>query len=275
MLVATTVATAQLARFGYGSLDALTAATGGLLTEALTADELSDLTVRLFEASGKTDSPVTGLFAWEPEWYETHLPAAPARILVGAAGRGREVSALLARGYSVDAFEPVPHFCAACAARSGVGVTLSADYDCFTRAMLDGEPNVAGPLADAPYDAVVLGWGSLTHVLSPTDGERLLRAAHTAAPQGPILASFWARENDAPTLGRGRAAAAGRAAGRGFRRLRRLSGPPVEARLLWHAGFARTFSREEIEALGSVIGRDIAWEAEPYGHAVFVAPNDN
>src|SRR5438874_1613250 len=46
------------------------------------------------------------LFPWEKETIERFFPAPPARVLVGAAGSGREAFALSERGYEVVAFEP-------------------------------------------------------------------------------------------------------------------------------------------------------------------------
>src|SRR5262245_56525850 len=46
------------------------------------------------------------LFEWEERAICDFFPPAPARILVGAAGGGREPLALIEKGYSVVAFEP-------------------------------------------------------------------------------------------------------------------------------------------------------------------------
>src|SRR5512142_2340602 len=46
-----------------------------------------------------------GLFGWEKEAIARFFPAAPARVLVGGAGGGREVFALAEMGYEVVAFE--------------------------------------------------------------------------------------------------------------------------------------------------------------------------
>ena len=49
----------------------------------------------------------TTLFDWEETWFAQDLPPAPARILVGGCGWGREVRALKDRGYSVVGFDPL------------------------------------------------------------------------------------------------------------------------------------------------------------------------
>src|SRR4051794_9728091 len=46
------------------------------------------------------------LFAWETAAIGRFFPPAPARLLIGGAGGGREAFALAERGYEVVAFEP-------------------------------------------------------------------------------------------------------------------------------------------------------------------------
>ena len=48
------------------------------------------------------------LFPWEESVVERFFPRPPARVLVGAAGAGREAFALARLGYEVVAFEPAP-----------------------------------------------------------------------------------------------------------------------------------------------------------------------
>src|SRR5882724_468985 len=48
-----------------------------------------------------------GLWAWETALLEDHRVPRSGRVLLGAAGGGRELRALLERGYEVYAFEPV------------------------------------------------------------------------------------------------------------------------------------------------------------------------
>ena len=81
---------------------------------------------------------------------------------------------------------------AACRARLGPGDLLAeCDYAALVDAVLDGAPTLAEPLVGRPYAAIVLGWGSLTHVLDPSARRRLLRACDRLCPTGPIVASAW------------------------------------------------------------------------------------
>jgi hypothetical protein len=136
-----------------------------------------------------------GLFAYEALAL-TH-PAWPraGKVLVGGAGGGREVKALLARGHAVRAFEPVEPLAAACAGvcRAGDGACLVGAYaDLAAAARGEGGP-LAPLVAEAPYDAVWLGWGSLAHVTEPERVEAIFAAARRLAPAGPLFTNFYPR----------------------------------------------------------------------------------
>jgi hypothetical protein len=47
--------------------------------------------------------------------------------------------------------------------------------------------------ARAPYDLVVLGWGSITHVLEEDDRLALLESVRALAPSAPVITSFFLR----------------------------------------------------------------------------------
>jgi len=259
---------------------ALLEISGGLLGAALTPDELDYVTLRLYALDTSSYDSARGLFPWEREWYADSLPAAPARLLVTAAGRGREVRALRELGYEVDAFEPVPAFAEACAALPGDGETVVTDYAGLCRALLDDGAGPAARFAGRTYDAVILGWGSFTHLLDATAQRRVLAAAAELTPHGPILASFFAvpaslfaaASDKRPPLRRSRrlGAAAGRPAGR----LRGLPAAPPDLELYWHLGFVRRFTEAEFREMADALGRRLEWgDPSAYGHAV-LAPRD-
>jgi len=60
----------------------------------------------------------SGLYPFERRGL-AFFPPPPARLLLHGAGAGRELFALLAMGYTVDAYEPVASFVNAASARSG------------------------------------------------------------------------------------------------------------------------------------------------------------
>lgn len=246
---------------------------GALLSAALTADEKSALGVRLYDVS-----PVgrgTALLAWEQTWFARRLPPPPARILVGACGAGRELLALAAAGYTLDAFEPARSLARVAQARIGDrALVLSFRYEELSAAVLDGAHSDAAALAGRRYDAVLLGWDSLSHVLDGAERLRLARALDRLCPRGPWLASFWCElpsSSGAPAAGRMERYAT--AWGERLARLRKLPiTPSPRESFLLHGGFTHRFTRDELEALAAAVGRALEWDDDDtdYGHATFV-----
>lgn len=247
---------------------------GGFLSAALTPDEKSELGIRLYDASPLHRG--VGLFDWERAWLARRLPPAPARVLVGACGAGREVLALVDAGYAVDAFEPARALCDLAGERAAARArVLRFRYQELSAAVLDGADGPAAALAHERYDAVLLGWGSLTHVLDAGERARLLSALDRLCPRGPILASFWCDDalRAAPVVGR--AERWGRASGRALARLRRLAiAPAPRESFIIGGGFAYRFTAGEIAALARAVGRDAVWDddAADYPHVTFAKP---
>lgn len=250
---------------------------GGICSEALTVEEKSRLTVRIYDSHPAYFDVGNSLHAWEEPWFGRRLPAAPAHVLVGACGTGREAVALAERGYRIAALEPAPEFVAESQRRLGTrGAVTRMSYEELSALVLDGQRE-RYDVAAGQYDAVILGSGSLTHVLDPHEQERLLRALSHLCPHGPILASFFCDPEESPPRP-GAAARAGRRIGRLLARLRR-SAPAHSDRLSYraHSGFAYTFTPREIEALAQTIGRRLVWENEgprmrPFHYATFLPP---
>jgi len=137
----------------------------GLLGEALSAREQRELTVRGYGAFWPVRAPSHAeLFPWEARWFERRLPPAPARVLVGGAGTGREPVALVAAGYDVDCLEPARELVDRCRRAVPGGVVLQATYEELAAAVLDGAGGPAAAVAGQSYDAGVLGWTSLSYV---------------------------------------------------------------------------------------------------------------
>ena len=263
-------------RFGRRVHDAAQRVFSGLAAESLTTAEKSLLTVRIYDASPDYRSIGDTLYAWEEPWFGARLPAAPAYVLVGACGTGREAVALARRGYRVDAIEPAPEFVLESRRRLGDrGRVFRASYEQLSALVLD-TPEGVNPLQRTRYDAAILGGGSLTHVLEPREQERTLRAVAQLCPNGPILASFFCDADDAAPPRVGRAVRLGHRLGRFIARLRRLPGPPSE-RLSYraHSGFAYTYTPREVERLGRAVGREVAWEhgnMRPFHYVTFLPP---
>jgi hypothetical protein len=212
-----------------------------------------------------------GLYEWERRLIATPpFPAPPARILLGGAGGGREVVPLRDRGYEVWSFEPSPQLVAGAqveiSAQKGASLVVG-DYDDLVRAVR-GESTRLSAIASQDYDAIVLGWGSLSYVTPEASRLSLLVALKTLAPTAPVILSFIPRL-DADERGRPAALR------RGLRRaLPRLGGQTLadsgEMFVPW-GGFASALSLGEIERLALQSGyRPAVLETEPYGHALLV-----
>jgi hypothetical protein len=125
----------------------------------------------------------------------------------------------------------------------------------------------------APFDAVLLGWGSLTHVIDASDHLRILRAFDQLAPRGPLLASFFLNSHTLP--GRGRLE---RAAARVGRRVsaspaspeRVSSSDPV--RCYARVGFSYHFEPAVLEALAAATNRTVTLYRGEFAHATFRQP---
>ena len=101
----------------------------------------------------------------------------------------------------------------------------------------------------APYDAVLLGWVSFTHLPDPQVRKALLTRLAELCPDGPILLSFWLRSE-----GRGRGAARRRlwrVAENLTARLRPEFVAPEPGDLVTHRGFVHLFTEAELTALAA------------------------
>ncbi|HEU5296839.1 MAG TPA: class I SAM-dependent methyltransferase [Burkholderiaceae bacterium] len=254
-------------------LDSVQRVSGAAMGAALNVDEKSELTVMLYDDRPALKADGSDLFEIESALFAKRLPPPPSRILVGACGTGREAVALAAQGYSVDAFDPAPECVAESGRRlAGRGRVERLSYEQLSASVIDGAGGDGW--RHIRFDAVVLGCGSLSHVLDEREQRRLMRALHALCPTGPVIASFlWL---EAPSAGppAGRAARLGNRIGRTIARLRGMS-PCDSRRLSYRArrGFAYTFSQRELEDLALAVGRRVCWEryaARPSPYATFL-----
>jgi hypothetical protein len=198
---------------------------------------------------------LSGLRDWEAAAIDAHFPSG-GRVIVTGAGGGREVIALLERGFDAIGYEPNEEL-----VRAGAGLLRRLGHgDRLRRNERDAFP------ADAPAcDAVVVGWGS--YMLIPSRERRVafLRAARGALPEGaPILCSFFVRSPGARYFDVVAVTA------NLVRRIRRAE--PVEVGDTIGRNFVHRFTRDEIESELAAGGfRTVTFSARPYGHAVAVA----
>ena len=133
------------------------------------------------------------LFPFEEEAISRFFPPAPARVLIGAAGGGREAIVLAQRGHEVVAFEPSAPLIAGLAAHIPPGLRITAyraAYEDLPTLHPAESGGLSADLATEPrFNAAILGWGSFSHLLSERHQIGALRAV-SSVTDGPILVSF-------------------------------------------------------------------------------------
>ncbi|HTA93224.1 MAG TPA: hypothetical protein VK745_26780 [Polyangiaceae bacterium] len=229
--------------------------------------EPSQRTLLTFDAYSRSSNYVPGgtyfshgLFPWEGMLLDDSRIPRAGRVLLAAAGGGRELQVLLERGYEVFAFEPVskPLRSAREIARASSARVVQATYqDLVARAR--GEH---GALDDCqgPFDFCLLGWASLSHLTEPGAVLDVLRALRTLAPAAPVMTSFFTRSAGPPPTGGG-----ARKLRRALRRaLQALGGRSVDPGLqfLTGAGFLYSFSRDELFRLSGEAGYEVGFFSE-------------
>lgn len=212
----------------------------------------------------------SGLFSWERRALESPRFPRHGRVLVGACGAGREVVALLERGFDVVAFDPCAAFVGAARRVAPRASILHASYDDLVAAASGRESPLSAAIAH-PIDAVVLGWGSLSHVTPSADRVALLRAVRAVAPAAPVLASFaLAPDSSADPGSKGRVRDA-------LRRVFSVMGAPGVSESGDHfypdAGFFALLTPAELTKIARDAGYDVAlFEEAPYPHAILAPP---
>jgi hypothetical protein len=213
----------------------------------------------------------SGLFPWEKKVIDGDRFPRKGRALVGAAGAGREVMALVERGFEVVAFDPCQPFVEA--AREVAPPDRATIVHASYADLVDAAEGRGGPLAEvvrgAPFDAVVLGWGSLSHVMPASARADLLRAVHRLAPRAPVLASFALEpESATPVPGKGRVRDGLR---RAFRALRAPGVSEAGDHFFPNTGFFSYLGSDEVVRLAWEAGYEVPlFEESPYAHALFV-----
>lgn len=219
----------------------------------------------LYDAS--PNNRTEALFDWEERWFDRYLPPPEAgEILAGGVGAGREVVALQQRGHAVVAFEPSLEMAAVAKERTNTNITHASYADLVTaheNALTFGGRD----LSQVEFSAVLLGWGSLTHVLEEAEAEAILRTLDAMCPQGPLLASFLTTairggSND-------RVARYGHAIGARLRLLRGLSPMQASTEVVLdpHVGFLRFWDPNVLAEM--LPHRRMEFVPTPYPHAIF------
>ena len=194
----------------------------------------------------------SGLFIWEREAIRRHFPPR-GRVLVAAAGAGREMIALARAGFLVDGFD-----CCAPLVEAGRNELRKQGID----AKLEYAPpsTVAG--CGGHYDAVLVGFSGYMYIAGRDRRIRFLRdLCRFLNPGAPVMVSF-----TEGSLGRRRVWTA--RIGTAIRRLRLAE--PVEEGDWLKTGFQHHFVQQQISGEMSEAGVELAYYSGGtcYGHAV-------
>lgn len=217
-----------------------------------------------------------GLFGWESAALDSGLFPRTGRYLVGAAGGGRELRALASRGLEVLGFEPNPVLFegarAVADSMSNVRVARGSYAD-LVRAVRHRDGPLTCILDGAGFDAVILGWGSLTHVVDDAERTELLLAIRRLAPRAPVLASFY-MSPERSAVAQGRSETLRRWVRRVVRGMGAPYGPSQGLGFMLNGGFVYTFTEPEIEALAFKTGYRVQrLDDSGFPHAVLM-PGD-
>lgn len=127
-----------------------------------------------------------GLLSWERAAIEAFFPAR-SKVVIAAAGGGREALAMVAQGFEVVAFDPDAELIEKCRKRLNTEQTRQLT-------LMTAPPNAVPAIADANFDAGIVGWGALTHMTSSRVRMEFLRSfGALLKPGAPALISFHLR----------------------------------------------------------------------------------
>jgi hypothetical protein len=245
-----------------GSVDQAYRAFDVLRSEALIAlvppEQRGSLTLESYDRNSlfRSLEHERRVFPWEREAVERFFPPPPARVLVGGAGSGREAIWLRGLGYQVAAFEPAPALARLLELRCPREQMLA----CETAGYEDLVAGIPAIRRHAPYAAVVLGWGSLSHVADSRVRRDLFERVRSLSPEGPVLLSWIPPKPSGPRRETLRAL---------LRRLglrEKTHNDSYQA----HLGFVHSFDQAELEDLVRGTGYAIARFDALDPHAVLI-----
>ena len=228
----------------------------GLALGLLSNQQLETLTeqryLRKFSSYAEESHVTSGLFLWEREAIRRYFPGS-GRIIVAAAGAGREMLALAHAGYVVDGFD--------CCAPLVKAAQLELKKH-GVNAKLELVPPSSVPGWNDRFDGVLVGFSGYMYIPGRSRRIRFLRElCRFLNPGAPLMLSF-----TEGTQGRRRTWTA--RIGTAMRSLRRAE--PVEEGDWITGGFQHHFLREQILSEMSEAGMELVYYSGGtcYGHAV-------
>jgi len=236
--------------------NAITALIQGLSLGLMSNEQLERLTERRYLQQAAHYSREfhlnSGLFVWEREAVRRYFPP-KGRILVAAAGAGREMIALADSGFTVDGFD-----CCAPLVESGQCALRKHHID----AKLAYAPPSTVPVCGSRYDAVLVGFSGYMYIPGRARRIRFLCGLRDFLnPGAPMMVSF---VEGLP--GRRRVWTA--RIGSVIRGLRHAE--PVEEGDCLKSGFQHHFDRQQILSEMNDAGMELVFFSGGtcYGHAV-------
>ena len=155
----------------------------------LSADDLNAVTEAHFGESqsyASREHNLSGFFSWETSALH-HYFRPGSRILLAAAGGGREVIALRKAGFDAEGFE-----CNLPLVRASQTIFDQVGEPRYVT-LCDPDSVPPGPPA---YDGLIVGWTAYTHILTKLRRIAFLQALRQRALQhSPLLVSFFARSS--------------------------------------------------------------------------------
>jgi hypothetical protein len=175
----------SLREYSAGRSERLSAWCERTLCQYVSPQDRAEVTVAIYQKQTmyKRGQPFfsRGLFDWEKKLFTREEFPRQGNILVTAAGGGREVQWFIERGYQVTGFDPASAFVSSWNLSNPHNQMLQASYqDLYREDFLSGQS----------FDAIVLGWGSLSHLLEEEQRRSLLRSLRARYPTSPVALSF-------------------------------------------------------------------------------------
>jgi hypothetical protein len=124
----------------------------------------------------------SGLWPWEADMVDRYFSSCRT-ILLGAAGGGREILSLCAKGFEVDGFDCFPDFLT-------TSQSLLANQSINSRLLLAEPDHVPGEFGS--YDGGIMGWSGYSHISGTENRVLFLKEFRShIRTGGPLLISFF------------------------------------------------------------------------------------
>jgi hypothetical protein len=130
-----------------------------------------------------------GLFQWELQLFHNPYFPRAGTVLVPAAGGGRELSWFIEQGFSVEGFDPAPSLVSSWNLTHPDHSMFIASYADLLQ-MFEAKAGPLASLSERSFDAIVLGWGSLSHLIEEKDRRQLFMSLRQKYPKAVVAVSF-------------------------------------------------------------------------------------